>query len=264
MLMHSQIEEQEIVERYVMNRLPPDEQRAFEEHFFTCEECFEDVQAAQRLIAGMRDAGRKGLLGGDRLKAARIMDAPLWAGWRSWAIPAFAFSSCAALVLTVLTAWLFLYRMPRMQREIEQASQKRLQQTIAELQVHDQARTALETQLGRGNAPEGNLPFVMIEATRDAAAPPNEVIVPAGEHHLVLWVEVEPARRLSSFRLQFYTEKNQLVETVENLKRNAYGALVVSLSAEHLQSGKYLIRLTGEEPQRSTLLGEYRLEIRRP
>jgi hypothetical protein len=263
-MMHSQIEEQEIVERYARNQLLPEEQRAFEEHFFACDECFRQVQAAQRLIAGMRDAGRRGLLDGDRLKATPLMAASPWAGWRRWAIPAFAFSSCAALALVALTAWLFLYRLPHLRRQIEQASQQRLQQTVAELRVQEQARAALERQLGRGNAPEGNVPFALLQATREAASPPTEVSVPAGAHRVVLWVEVGGARRFGSFRLQLFTAEDRLVETVENLNRNTYGALVVSLVGERLQPGKYLIKVAGEEPKPSTLVGEYQLRIRRP
>ncbi len=61
--MHRQIEEEEIVERYARNQLAPEEREAFEEHFFTCDECFEKLQATERFIAGVRNATARGLLG---------------------------------------------------------------------------------------------------------------------------------------------------------------------------------------------------------
>jgi len=64
-MMHPQIEDQEIVERYVRNQLAEEERKAFEEHFFACDDCFEKLQATDRFVAGMRDAARRGLLAGD-------------------------------------------------------------------------------------------------------------------------------------------------------------------------------------------------------
>jgi hypothetical protein len=46
----------------VRHKLPPDERRAFQEHYFACEECFEQVQITARLVAGVRRASRKGVL----------------------------------------------------------------------------------------------------------------------------------------------------------------------------------------------------------
>ena len=61
-MMHQQIEDEEIIERYVRNQLGAEERKAFEEHYFTCEECFGKLEATERFIAGVRDAGRRGYL----------------------------------------------------------------------------------------------------------------------------------------------------------------------------------------------------------
>ena len=85
---HHEIAERELVESYSQGKLSDADSQAFEEHFFTCDECFAEVQAAGNFIAGVRQAAAAG----------RLTEAP-----RSR--PAFAFAWAAAAVLTVTTIW---------------------------------------------------------------------------------------------------------------------------------------------------------------
>jgi len=55
-MLHTQIINEEVIERYVRNRLTPEERLAFEEHFFACDECFAKVQETERFVAGVCDA----------------------------------------------------------------------------------------------------------------------------------------------------------------------------------------------------------------
>ena len=249
-MMHRQIEQEEIVERYARNQLAPEEREAFEEHFFACDECFEKLQATEGFIAGVRNAAARGLLGSGSPQAALARD------WKSWMLPALALSSCAALAFAAMTGWVFLFQVPSLRQQLQQAA--------AELHVQRETRAALEKQLGPGTAAEANLPFIMLEATRDVQAPPSQATLPAGAQRLVLWAEVGPAGRFRSFRLQVYAVDNRLIETLEHLKRNSYGALIASLPAERLPAGDYLVKLSGEEPPPSSVVAEYRLRIRRP
>jgi hypothetical protein len=248
-MMHPQIEDEEIVERYVRNQLPDEERKAFEEHFFGCDDCFEKLQVAERFVAGVRDAARHGTLVGEAEGHA-----PGWT-WRGWLVPAFGLSACVALLLAAFSGWMYFSQMPK--------TRQQLNQSTAELRAQQQARAALEQQIAGSIQAEANLPLVMLQATRDAQAPPNEVTVPPGAKHVVLWVEV-PAGKSDRYRLQVDTTDNRPVETLDNLQRNTYGALAVSLPVEILQPGDYRITLSTQEPSPASLLGEYRLRIRRP
>lgn len=53
---HEEIEADNLVERYVLGRLPPDEQVRFEEHFAGCRACVEQLELAGELNAGIREA----------------------------------------------------------------------------------------------------------------------------------------------------------------------------------------------------------------
>jgi hypothetical protein len=246
---HPQIEDEDIIERYARNQLPPDARQAFEEHFFACEECFEKVQATERFIAGIRDAASAGRLGSS---VAGVREATTWAAWM---LPALAASACAAVLFASISAWMFFVQMPRARQQAARVS--------AAEQAEREAESALQAQLARDAQPEANLPLAMLQATRDAQALPNEISLPLGAQRLVLWVEVSSAR-YADFSLQVRGEDRRLVETIGHLRRNSYGALAASVPAQKLQPGEYRITLEGQEPPPGALLGEYRLRIRRP
>jgi hypothetical protein len=247
-MMHPQIEDEEIIERYVQNQLAEAERKAFEEHFFGCDDCFEKLQVAERFVAGVRDAARRSVLAGEVEGSSRGFS------WRGWLVPAFGVSACAALVLAALSGWLYFSQLPKMREQLSQSA--------ADLRAQRATLAALEQQIASSVQAEANLPLVMLQATRDVQAAPNEVTVPPRARHLILWVEV-PAGKSNLFHLEVASADNRPVATLDNLQRNTYGALAASLPVEALQPGDYRIKLTAEPPPAS-VMAEYRLRIRRP
>ncbi len=247
--MHPQIEDQEIIERYVRNQLDPEERKSFEEHFFACDDCFQKLQATERFIAGIRDAAAHGVL--------PVTPQASPSGWRMaspW-IPAFAVSAVAALLLASVAVWQYFVEMPNLRG--------RLTQSEAHLRSSQQAQAALEQRLQQSLQAEVNVPLVMLQATRDVQAPSAEAVLPAGAAHLILWIDVGSGR-YSSYRLEVFRAGGEPIEALQHLKRNSYGALAATLPAERLQTGEFRIKLSGEEPPPASLLAEYRLKIRRP
>lgn len=53
---HSQMEAQQIIELYLLNRLTAEAQAEFEEHFLSCPECLEKLEWEQESIDGIREA----------------------------------------------------------------------------------------------------------------------------------------------------------------------------------------------------------------
>lgn len=247
-MMHPQIDDEEIIERYVRKQLAEEERKAFEEHFFGCDDCFGKLQVTERFVAGLRDAARRGVLAGEVEGRTR------GSSWSRWLVLAFGLSACAALVLAAFSGWLYFSQIPKMREQLSQST--------ADLRAQQAARAALERQIASSIRAEANLPLVMLQATRDVEAAPNEVTIPSGAKHLILWVEV-PAGKSNLFRLEIGSADNHPVATLDNLQRNAYGALAVSLPVEALQPGDYRIKLTAEPPPAS-LLAEYGLRIRSP
>src|SRR2546423_6852756 len=147
---HPQIQEEEIVERYVQHRLALEERLAFQEHYFACDEYFAQVQATARFIAGARQAARAGILDNGTTKAGA-------AGWANWFRPAFAVTAFAALVLAVALGWLLLSQLPKLRsdlarerqarEQVERENQQRLAQADEALTNERQQREAQREKL---------------------------------------------------------------------------------------------------------------------
>jgi hypothetical protein len=165
---HHEIAEWELVESYSQGKLSDADSQAFEEHFFTCDECFAEVQAAGNFIAGVRQAAATG----------RLSEAP-----RSR--PAFAFAWAAAAVLMVTTVWAGFFQLPKGRRELERQR--------AAYEAERGWNREIENQLAMVHPPsaEGNLPLAMLEASRGGQT--NEMTVPPGASQLIFWIELDPA-----------------------------------------------------------------------
>jgi hypothetical protein len=249
-MMHQQIEEQEIVERYVRDQLAPEEKRAFEEHFFSCEECFDKVQVTERFVAGIRDAAGRGMLAEDTRGPIPLR------GTHTWWMPAFGVSACAVVILAAITGWLYFVQVPRIRGQLSQSA--------AELRRAQQERAAMEQQpQQRGMQAGVNVPLVMLQATRGFRASPTDAILPVDAAQLVLWIDVDSGH-YRTYRVEISSVAGKPIETLQHLRRNSYHALAASVPAEGLQPGEFQIKLFGEEPPPGSLLAEYRMRIRRP
>lgn len=276
---HHDIEQDEIIERYVRRQLAAPERLAFQEHYFDCDGCFAEVQATTRFVAGARQAARAGILDNGVTKAAA-------AGWTNWFRPAFVVSAFAALVLAVALGWLLLSQLPRLRGDLareqqarqqaERENQQRLAQANEALTNEKQQRATehakLEELLAQNKPPatpesnnrsQANAPLVILDAVRGSSR--------SGDHQLVLgnsattatiWIEVEAGDRFSSYQLQVFNSAGQLIDTISGAKPNSYGAVAVTVPAKLLHSGKYRVKLTGVNGQARELVGEYDLTVR--
>ncbi len=278
---HHQIEQQEIVERYVQHQLAADERLAFQEHYFSCDECFALVQASARFVASAREAGRAGVFDNRAANAAA-------AGWPTWFKPAFGFTAFAALALAVALGWLLLSQLPRMRgdlarerqarEQVERENQERLAQAndalTNERQQREAERAKLQSQidllaqnktpvaLEGNNRSEANSPLVILDAVRGSRGNDHQLVLGANPTNATIWVEVAPDNRFESYRLQIFSAGGQLVETIRGAKPNSYGAVAVTIPARKLSPGTYLVKLSGQKGQQSEPVGEYNLNVR--
>jgi hypothetical protein len=244
-MMHPRIEQEEIVERYARKQLAPEEQQAFEEHFFGCEECFQKLQEMERFLAGMRVAGERRLLNGRPLATASARS--------RWLQPALAAATCAA-VFAAASGWMYLHEIPQLRGELEQATKQ--------LNTEKQERAQLEQKAAVMETAEANVPLVVLQSSR-AEEEPTSVVLPKGARHLVLWIEIGPSR-YREFKLEVFSETGQPVALLEHLKPGPYGALAASVPAEQLPRRGCRIKLTGTDPAPAALAGEYLIRINRP
>jgi hypothetical protein len=275
---HQEIQDREIIERYVRRRLAPDERRAFQEHYFECDECFERVQTAARFVAAVRQASRKGLL------AEGEAEPQPW--WASLFTPAFGFAAAAALLLAATLGWL-AFRQPAAPRQelareerptpspnqTGAAEQNTAQSASPTPEKNDRPKLPklpkLEDQrdlLAQNRPPEeapGKLPFVLLESSRDTSGGGNQLTLPANATTAILRIEVEPGATFTGFQCQVFDSARRLVTTGASGKASPRGSVAVRAPAAALQDGKYLVKCYGLRDGQRELIGEYDLRVRK-
>jgi hypothetical protein len=259
---HQEIEQQDIIERYVRRQLPPAERRAFQEHYFACDECFEQVQTTARFVAAVRQASRKGSF------AESAAEPLVW--WKNLFTPAIAFAA-AALILAATIGWL-VFRQPAVPREDfarEQPSPSP-DQTVAPDQ--NTARTASPSpeknerpklQDQRDLLAQNRSTVVLLESSRDASGG-NQLTLPTNASNAILRIEIEPDSPFTSFQFQLFDSARRPVTTVTSGKASARGTVLANVPARYLQTGKYLVKCFGLKDGQRTLIGEYDLNVRQP
>jgi hypothetical protein len=276
---HQEIQDREIIERYARRQLAPDERRAFQEHYFECDQCFERAQVEARFIAAVRQASRKGLLAEGETEPVR------W--WASLLTPAFGAAAAAALLLAVIIGWLAL-RQPmaprpeiaRQERPSPSPNQAPNQPGAAEQNTAQGASPTperndrpkppkLEDQrdlLAQNRPPEespSKLPFVLLESSRDTSAGGNQLTLPANATAAILRIEIEPGASFTSFQCQVLDSARRLVTIGAGGKASSLGSVAVRAPATTLQDGKYLVRCYGLHQGQRQLIGEYDLRVRK-
>ena len=276
---HKEIEDRDLIEQYVLNKLSTEERRVFQEHFFECDKCFEQAELAARFIAGVRDAVGSGVLAADqtdRLPSRSRLFPVLNQRWTSaWLMPALAASLLLAVTLSALWA-LSLSRENRqladlraeqnraadqMQqldakvRELEasgNASQE-LSEALKEENVRLKEQLAkterqLGTQLAELRQPDINVPVQNIyPADSQRSTGPGEINrlrVPQGTRAFVLILgDYKPG--YSDYRLEILDASGRQVTRREGLKPNQAGELSVMVTRTLMKRGNYRLKLYG-------------------
>ncbi|HLK67248.1 MAG TPA: hypothetical protein VKU19_27625 [Bryobacteraceae bacterium] len=234
------------VEKYVRRRLPASDAARFEEHYFVCDQCYADVEAMEQLLAGIKDASRRGLL--DPAEA-RL----------PWLMPAFVLAAALSVVMGIGLAFLAFGRLPRIESDLKKAQ--------AEARAGSQWKSQMEQLAAGQSLAEANVPVVILEANRGAPSP-NTLKVDARTRRVLLWLDVPPQAPGTRYKLTLATADSTSL-TITGLERNANGALAVSVPVSQLPDNSYSVRLyldraTAPSLGLETLVGEYRLAVIRP
>ncbi len=84
-------------EKYVLGELSPDQRDAYEEHYFDCAECAEDVKATLTFVSASREVFREEPVP----SASELNVVVARSRWTSWLRPIIAVPAIAALLLAV-------------------------------------------------------------------------------------------------------------------------------------------------------------------
>lgn len=131
----------ELIERFVLNRLNPEERNELEDHLRVCEVCKQAVRAEQLLIAGIRRSGREQFKAALKKKVEEIPEKKT---------PWMQILSAAAVVLIILTVGIY-NRWFELQKPAEQVapptapsiveSDQRKEQRVPEDKIAEQSHS---------------------------------------------------------------------------------------------------------------------------
>ena len=272
---HQEIIDREIVEQYVLDQLSAGDRRIFQEHFFECDDCFQQAHNLSENVTRVRYAAAQGALAADeRRKAAAAF---------SWLRPVLAFSVGACVLLAALALALFLgnrrlqVRLAgeeealRSQQRAQTESDNSKRDAEQKLQAAEAERARLQQQLDELNrgkpsprpdenlVAQTNLPSVTLESNRDSGSA-AQLTIPTGTKTISLLIPVEPGNRFQSFSVEVLRSKAP-VATVNGARPNQSGSLSIRVSAAQLESGDYRVRLYGVDKLQRELLAEFDLRV---
>ena len=286
---HQHIQDSEVIERYVRQQLTPDERQAFQEHYFACDECFDQVQMSARFIAGVREASRSGVLAAESEQRAPILPALFYPNWiRNWAVPALAMSFLVAALL--LGTWAFSVRRENQRLAREASAQGRiaeeLQRSEAKIRELEAGETASkeqlqalkkdnerlkdeiasaarqrETQVAQVRQPDANLPVINIYPLGDTqrsggSGEINQLRLPQRAAKFVLLLsDFEPA--YTNYQLEITDTTGQVVMRRARLKPDRQGEISVLLNRRQFSAGQYRLKLHSQ----NNAIAEYVVQV---
>ncbi|HEV8370336.1 MAG TPA: hypothetical protein VGQ39_20465 [Pyrinomonadaceae bacterium] len=289
---HQQIQDNEVIERYVRYQLTPAERQAFQEHYFACDECFDQVQMSARFIAGVREASRSGVLTAEhdeRSARSSILPAIFYPNRiRNWAVPALAMCFLVASLLLGVWAMSVLRENQRLSRQASEQSRvaEELQRSEAKIRELEASGTASaeqlealrkenerlkeeiataaqqrETQVAQVRQSDSNVPVINIYPMGDTqrsggGSDVNQLRLPRGAGKFVLILS-DFQSGYHNYRLQFTSPAGRIVMQRPGLKADRNGEIRVLVTRTLFGAGEYRLKLYGQ----NNAIAEYVVQV---
>jgi hypothetical protein len=271
---HATIEEQQIVDRYVMGTLPPVEAARFEEHYLSCPECLDRLELAEAELRGFKRAAAQDTA---RLATVRQLALVAWLS-RLGRSRQMAVLLTITMVLLLLPAGLTLRQRGELDRLGGELSETRsaleqerersatgsrdnaaeseklrseLDASLRELAREREARSREAEQLAQARRPQGNVPILFLNAERGAGPaagePTHRLRLPHEPGWIVLALEVDPPHS-PSYRAVLRDAGGRELWRGDGLRVNELEALSLSLPTSLLAPGDYSLAVEGLAP----------------
>ncbi|MFL6201458.1 MAG: hypothetical protein ACJ76J_19985 [Thermoanaerobaculia bacterium] len=256
---HTEIEERQIAELYLMGKLPAEEAAGFEEHYLHCQECLDRLELAESMERGFKRAA-------GQAAATRQLAILAWLS-RLGRARQLAALAMAVLVVAVLPGLLGLREVRQRERELaatrsaleqerersatgsrtgaeaEQRLRAELEAARRERNRERQARASADQQLAEAREPQTNVPISFLDSVRGEGEPPR-VLLPKTPGWLVFSLTVDSPLQ-PSYRAVLRDSKGREVWRGEGLKPDENESLNVSLHSTRFAPGDYSFEVAG-------------------
>jgi hypothetical protein len=96
---HDEAVRLQAAEKYLLGQLPKEQHAAYEEHYFDCSVCAEEIRATAAFMESARQVAGEHV--SEVIDSKRLVAAAKNGGWFAWLKPAFAIPAMAALLLFI-------------------------------------------------------------------------------------------------------------------------------------------------------------------
>jgi hypothetical protein len=262
---HAYVEEHDLIESYLKDRLSEAEREAFEAHYFACATCLEQLETASDFREGMLQVAAEDAA---RAQAGLLAGLALLSRGRRIALGVFL------LLLVALPLGLLVARNRGLERQLAAARATRGtapapaggEQRIASLeaqlrslqQTGDADRRRLEEELAKERraraaaesasaVPQVNVPVFLLAAVRsgeDGREPVNRVPLSAAAGPVLFNLELATID-YPSYRASLRAEDGKEVWQAGGLRPDSRDALVLLLPSRMLRPGTYRLAIEG-------------------
>jgi hypothetical protein len=272
---HEQIDQFNLVDRYLMGRLPAEESLGFEEHLVDCPQCIVRLQTTNRFLQGLRQAAAEQALQIEYTRPRRttrhflqtLFHKPL-----AWA--------AVGLFIAALAAFFVVDYTRRLRTDVEQAkslseqwqrrydderqaalaadrkrqeteSQLIEQRRVLESKLQDEQaqRAKMAAEFSRWMRPEGGLPIFVLTSVRgretNAAETGNKIILPRSVAMFAFSIPLEGEVSYESYRMTIIDHRHRPVWKRGGLAPDRYNSLSVGFKSGFFQPGAYSLIVEG-------------------
>ncbi|MGH9746468.1 MAG: hypothetical protein ACRD59_10230 [Candidatus Acidiferrales bacterium] len=206
---HSEAVRLKAAEKYLLGELSAELRDQYEDHYFGCIECAQDIRAGAALIDNARDVWSSEPIAGAVARPAREAGGGWWAVlWR----PAFAVPVLALLVL--FAGYQNAFTIPQ-----------------------------LKSALSRSEAPQALASFSLI-AQNSRGSAPLTIAAPAGKP-FSLFLDIPPQSQFTSYVCEFQSEAGVPELSLNISAEEAKQTVQLLIPAGRLASGKHLLVVRG-------------------
>ncbi|HWP44343.1 MAG TPA: hypothetical protein VNO14_13950 [Blastocatellia bacterium] len=286
---HEQIDQLDLIDRYLMGKLPAEVSSSFEEHFVDCPQCIARLQTTKNFMQGLRLVAAEQAAQIDPQSSGRsvrpyvtsLFQKPL-----AWAAALLLIAAAAGAVFVIdymrglreevdqakslSEQWQRRYEDERQSamaaernhREVEAQHADQLRELEAKLKQQQPQRAEMADEPARRLPPEGSLPIYTLTSVRGGEPRPeqgaNEIHLRRSATLFALLIPLEGETRYESYRIRILDERQRLIRQFVDLLPGRQGALSVWLRSDLFQPGRYSLIAEGENKEgASNPIGNY-------
>jgi type II secretory pathway pseudopilin PulG len=251
---HREIEERNIPDLYLMNKLSSEARLRFEEHFISCPECLSRLEMTEDLRAALKSE-----------LIARPLNTVQLERRSPFRTYTFALIAAAILIPIGLLAALAFRTWSEQQRQSVEL-RNRLAEAAASLEQERNKSAQLNAQIATLAQQQGTVPVFPLVITRGGPDTPgsavNSIALPQ-TGWVIFLLELPDVPRIEVYKAVVRDSKGMLVSDISGMKSTSRDSLAISVLSSLLMPGDYVIALEGLTSGRYVQLGRYSFHVLR-